>query len=525
MNDASKLRVSYYVFDDNVDEHIYVANRKLMHIEGLRASKDVRIRTQLDSAPGTFSVQWARNKEVINMPFNPPAIKSLYTEAEIGVDVEELQEWSQEVLGLPIGSLVSSSDFIALSSSFNLQEYLEEIEEVRNAVIPGANLGNDLLESFKGCDAFRVSVNATTNELIAEAWFPIDTWLETHENPTEVGIFYLEQESTTGMDMLLSGKVHKLGSFKARSGEPVMLQLYPRHRPANLKAEFSLDPVYGLHPFLNLNISGPFEPPLPVCKLLCQLNLPLDVFFDQYELQDYVDRSPRFELLKIWGETDLEKPAWAVKEGSVTLLRLHSNSTYRIPMHFRYDSPNDLLYSNNTIPAPYVFWACQDKVMPPREPEFMDVSEKIGVEAVFPSADTVFYVADSNEVPYHVPTIGLAPIDSVALQTTVAIICGALCILLSIFLKLRSEKPCCQSKNTSEKDEKSTHSSKKSKHSKPRTSETPSTPSTPRKNSNHRKQSLPSSPSSPSSSSSSSTSSPSSPSGASSSPSSRNTHT
>lgn len=438
-----KVRVAYLVPPsgaEGADGRVLAADDEHLSVEGVRAYKDVRVRARAVGAPGSFSVQWTRAP--LYVPFNPPVNLDVQTVAEPGIDAPRLAAYALETLGVDVGApiLGALNDWAAFSRD------VEPDASGEPADFRG------VLSVLRGCDAFRASVNASTGELVAEAWFALREWHDDFEAPASIGVFSVKgldaggepsSEPATARSVgpaaahfLLSGREHRLGSQSGAGGEPVLLDLYPRHRPAALRAAARLAEPYGLHPFLELELQGDDAPPLPVCKLYAKLDLPRNVFVDQYELQDGALHGPPIDLVSLWGETDLEKPAWRAREGSTALFRLGGTGTYSVPLHFRYDMPTDALHVDGALPAPYVFWACKDPHMPARTEPFLDVSERLGVESVFPAANTVFYVAESNRVPYTIPTIGRAPEAAVVWLTLATVVGGTLCIIATIVQKV-----------------------------------------------------------------------------------------
>lgn len=441
-----KVRVAYLIPSDapteaagNVEFVQSSSPADELKVEGVRGYKNVRQRYTLSSGlSNSFYMQWAR--EPLYLPFNCPVNGDLHTVAEAGTDTLKLANFVAELTGLDLGNMIlapENSDWVSFSRVLTPSDLSTSSEP-------------ELAAFLSDCDAFRLSLNTTTNEFVAEKWYADQTWTDTYTEPASVGVFRVtglvsDTTPSPSAHQVLSGDELRVYGAKTESKQDtqanqIMLDMYLRHRPSKMHVEAKFNEPLGLHPALNLALVGDDSKPLDVCKLYAQLELPEDMFFDQYELQEEIKTGPAIELVKLCGETDLEKPSWNAAGGSTALFKLSTNGTYTVPVHLRYDMPSDRLYSHGIMPAPYVFWACKDSEMPEREDAYLDVSERLGIESVFPSENTAFYVLHSEPLEYSVPVIGTSPLESVMWITMASVLLGTFCVVLAIRNKLRQEK-------------------------------------------------------------------------------------
>ncbi|ODV90407.1 hypothetical protein CANCADRAFT_106301 [Tortispora caseinolytica NRRL Y-17796] len=107
----------------------------------------------------------------------------------------------------------------------------------------------------------------------------------------------------------------------------------------------------GLHPKLEIEYNVK-KAPEGQCKLYSLWTLPKDVFIDrnQFDLHG---------LVELYGETDLELPAYAIEGwGSVLLQEIVDDSPFVVPLHSRYETPNKEPFVVK-VPEPLVFYACE----------------------------------------------------------------------------------------------------------------------------------------------------------------------
>ncbi|KAI1879387.1 hypothetical protein JX265_002341 [Neoarthrinium moseri] len=150
---------------------------------------------------------------------------------------------------------------------------------------------------------------------------------------------------------------------------PVLFSFPARHKSAGatFSAEF-LSPL-GLHPTMQLQVDSS-EPPMKdsFCSLHAYFTLPNTIFADKYQLDDplFLASKNLTALRYISQPIDLEAPSYVMKLwGSSLLLELKPPAedeavafTAEVPLHLRYQVPQDGGEESVTTPYPAVFWAC-----------------------------------------------------------------------------------------------------------------------------------------------------------------------
>lgn len=216
----------------------------------------------------------------------------------------------------------------------------------------------------------------------------------------------------------------------------------------------SFDKPTGLHPTLRLQIDVKQPPSNPTCALHAYLTLPSPIFLDRYAFSDPLALSSHniAALRSISGATDLEAPDWAVSTwGSAALFELKppaeatsSTSSLKfdvtIPVHLRYLSPNPGGYSNVSMPAPVIIYACraQDDEAPPLSTNPFD-RRNLGYDGLF-SDQTIFYhvppAAGANGglfTTIRVPVLDLDKAWYVQSGTVGVVLLGTLWLLWKLF--------------------------------------------------------------------------------------------
>lgn len=414
--DQAVYRVSYLVPSlEAIPEKAVVPkdHGNSLEIKGLAAAKHLRVTIPQAAPPidGPVHIDWARDV-ILDTPFDLPYTEGLRVTADISTDAEKLREWAWS-LGLSITPF-STESFYTYTS-------LEK---------PNSLLGFN----FSEASAVKISWGSEENpgqqpsDLIIEIFEPHSVrteHLEQKGTRTEVGLLALDPMSEPD-DIVVLGRVRDLGINEI--SKPFMFHHVPRFRSTPNKADSKFPEPYGLHPPLDLRIYG--DPPSSRCKLYTLLDLPPSIIVDKYQLEDLMLVEPAAQMLGVWGETDLEAPDWLVGQGSELLIKLTSGaSNYSIPLHLRYGLPSASSHAKHTLPAPLVFWSCQDSTLKAKPP--------IGLESWFPE-DTAFYIIKSNSIDYRVPTIDPQYIGISQITTAVVVVIGTLAIIWSIMTKSRA---------------------------------------------------------------------------------------
>ncbi|ODQ56512.1 PIG-X-domain-containing protein [Saitoella complicata NRRL Y-17804] len=192
-----------------------------------------------------------------------------------------------------------------------------------------------------------------------------------HEDTVEVGIF--ESHLIPGVeDLTMSGLTAAIGDGNTQF-KPTLISFPQRTRHSDTAYRSRLDPAVGMHPVLVTQIT-PTEPPAEECTLNALYTLPSSVFLDKYQLADRTAfRSGGISSLRMWGETDLEAPVWAVDGwGSIAAVEVDwrgqegkEDVTVELPLHMRYAVPDD--EQGVEIQQPVVYWACENAAQSPLE--------------------------------------------------------------------------------------------------------------------------------------------------------------
>jgi PIG-X / PBN1 len=154
--------------------------------------------------------------------------------------------------------------------------------------------------------------------------------------------------------------------------EPVVFS-FP-HRDHVLRGERGvtvLEPRVGSHPVLRTKLTGVNVPNNTLdgetCELFGLYTLPKEVFVDKYQLEQLAQFKSGgiLRVAGLWGETDLEDPAYMTPGwGSVLLIEVPRDAhTVEVPLHFRYLEPvPGGGYTPVDFVSPEIFWACENTV-------------------------------------------------------------------------------------------------------------------------------------------------------------------
>ncbi|CRK41399.1 hypothetical protein BN1723_005115 [Verticillium longisporum] len=220
--------------------------------------------------------------------------------------------------------------------------------------------------------AIDISWDTTSESLKVTAQWPHGSHplsvASTPGHRTEVGILGLDPSAQAEAHELgVSGALTVLDTGKGPS--PVMFAFPTRHRQSGASFTSGFLPPTGLHPTLQLSLTGP-RPPAGQEEGSCTLNayftLPKTIFADRYQLSDdlFLASKNLTALRHSTSPVDLEAPAYATKVwGSSILLELAPPAraaawTAEVPLHLRYLAPNTEGYADISVPYPAVFWAC-----------------------------------------------------------------------------------------------------------------------------------------------------------------------
>lgn len=284
-------------------------------------------------------------------------------------------------------------------------------------------------------------------DLVVEAYWadwrgPVDVRARS-DAKVEVGLLAAEAGSLDAEHLVASGAIRELGEHKKWQRTIVN---YGRTTMAAAGSQFtaSFETPVGLHPKHVLNITGA-RAPHDVCHLYAKYTIPKQLFLDRYQLADLAVAKPNKpatgELLGVWGETDLEAPAWTVPGwGSEAIVRIRPDVprdgptlAFTLPMHSRYEVPGNGTDTAAAarMPVPDVFWACQDLVG-------LDTSEMepVGYKSVFPP-DTVFYHIQPAQARLHtelrIPVVPASSFGAVQAGTAAAILAGFVYVLTKVW--------------------------------------------------------------------------------------------
>jgi hypothetical protein len=200
-------------------------------------------------------------------------------------------------------------------------------------------------------------------------------------------------------DIGVTGVLIVLGESKDPS--PTMFSFPARHRTSRDKFSTRFLEPTGLHPTLQLSLSGSHPPAMDGdCTAYAYLTLPRTVFADRYQLEDglFMASKNLTALRHTSLPVDLEAPAYTTKPwGSNMLLELAPPAageasqewTAEVPLHLRYLEPSATGERSIDVPYPAVFWACSVQPSGPFSQSPFD-RRKLGYDGLFPPT-TVFW--------------------------------------------------------------------------------------------------------------------------------------
>ncbi|EPX73532.1 pig-X [Schizosaccharomyces octosporus yFS286] len=174
------------------------------------------------------------------------------------------------------------------------------------------------------------------------------------------------------------GDINTNGYWEEKTKSWKVLDIKNRYTKSENVYSAELEQPTGLHPKLLVNLTN-LKPPNKHCTLRGVLRLPSTLFVDQYELSSMSEMSAGNldQILKIYGETDLEAPTYTLPgTGSILWFQVFLNETARheynlqleLPLHTRYQLPTKRdAYAKTIFYSPSVYWDCSKKKIPIEE--------------------------------------------------------------------------------------------------------------------------------------------------------------
>ncbi|TVY53168.1 Protein pbn1, partial [Lachnellula suecica] len=219
-----------------------------------------------------------------------------------------------------------------------------------------------------GASTIDIDFDTISHALTVTAFWPSQTWdldiKNTNQDRLEVGILSV-QNPKEREELSLGGFLTVVGEDDHPS--PTLFSFPARHHPTSQSFTSSFLLPSGLHPTLQLSISGN-KPPVEErsCSLHAHLTLPCPIFADKYQLSDplFLASKNLSAIHYISPSVDLEAPAYTLPFwGSSLLLELAPPSstfdwTAEIPLHLRYMMPKEGGLQKAEVPSPVLFWAC-----------------------------------------------------------------------------------------------------------------------------------------------------------------------
>ena len=197
----------------------------------------------------------------------------------------------------------------------------------------------------------------------------------------------------------------------------------------------------GMHPFLKTDIHSdiPNDEDLIQCKLYYYLDLNKSFFVDKYQLPK------EFTSYVNFGNTDLELPEYKINEwGSEILMEIENNQQISLPLHSRYQLPNNESSIRVTgINDPLIFYGCDVKDSYLLESSPFDNRLDIGgnYERFF-TDNTVFYhlLSHENQLQINIPR-GNELIKKINFVTNLVFIAGVVLIFYKIVQGIFKRNP------------------------------------------------------------------------------------
>ncbi|TVY23068.1 Protein pbn1 [Lachnellula hyalina] len=226
------------------------------------------------------------------------------------------------------------------------------------------------VELIQSASYLDIDFDTISHALSITAFWPQQTWSSlslpnTPSNRLEVGILSI-QAPQAPEELSLGGFLTVVGEDASPS--PTLFSFPARHHPTSQSFTSSFLLPSGLHPTLQLRISGSEKPvDGAACALHAHLTLPKTVFADKYQFDDalFLASKNLSAMHYISPGVDLEAPAYTVPLwGSSLLLELSPpvaedvEWTAEVPLHLRYLAPSEGGVQETHIPAPVLFWAC-----------------------------------------------------------------------------------------------------------------------------------------------------------------------
>lgn len=245
-----------------------------------------------------------------------------------------------------------------------------------------------------------------------------------------------------------SGVLAVIGENKEPS--PVIFAFEARHRAASGSFTSKFQQPTGLHPTLQLSLSGAAPPTdgEAECAPYAYFTFPKVIFADRYQLADELFlASKNLTATKYVSEpVDLEAPAYATKPwGSNVLLELAPPKdsasaetwTVEVPLHLRYLKPTPTGKEEAGIPYPVVFWACDSG-----EDIFYTVSPfdrvNLGYDGLFSPSTKFWHVSPEPEAGsrlinnINVPVVTEGASQWVGVGTAAVVAVGFIWVLLKL---------------------------------------------------------------------------------------------
>ncbi|KAI0463152.1 hypothetical protein LJB42_003171 [Komagataella kurtzmanii] len=278
----------------------------------------------------------------------------------------------------------------------------------------------DMLRKLKIEEVHGLDIQLVDSKVFVDVSYPLKSTMNIKEEDgiqTEVAILHLDEKLSTIENYALKGVRFQYPAVEGPPGKGLetLFQVIPRHRflPDEISFKGTLGHV-GMHPKLKLSGLENVKPPFiqegeSLCRLFYYTPLSKHSLIDRYMIQD---QSENVNLVAGFGEMNLEKPEWAVKNwGSEYLMEIlnYKEGEALIPLHLRYgDVAKDTQYSEIDFELGDLFYACDSIDIQEQAVLERNVFQKrsLGYERYFDNK-TLFYHAkghwQNNSDVYEVP--------------------------------------------------------------------------------------------------------------------------
>lgn len=264
----------------------------------------------------------------------------------------------------------------------------------------------------------------------------------------EIGLFLIEKGISSEDDIVLSGLRVILNGDDDKNEEYLQKTLFHvKRRQRQSRGTYSSQvKENGMHPFLKTDIHSdiPNDEDLIQCKLYYYLDLNKSFFVDKYQLPK------EFTSYVNFGNTDLELPEYKINEwGSEILMEIENNQQISLPLHSRYQLPNNESSIRVTgINDPLIFYGCDVKDSYLLESSPFDNRLDIGgnYERFF-TDNTVFYhlLSHENQLQINIPR-GNELIKKINFVTNLVFIAGVVLIFYKIVQGIFKRNPSAETK-------------------------------------------------------------------------------